>query len=155
MEDYTYDYINGTDIYLYQHKKMFRINTDTALLAQFMKVKKGERVLDIGTNNGALLLAAIVLGPTRSAGAIRHWDASVPSIWRLLTGAGLLGAAGVSPSLPVTDATMQATRSRPPAICRGISCSCRSKTPKSAPNTDSAVKRMEAVVGGRAFCAEL
>ena len=36
MEDYTYDYINGTDIYLYQHKKMFRINTDTALLAQFM-----------------------------------------------------------------------------------------------------------------------
>ncbi len=41
MEDYTYDYINGTDIYLYQHKKMFRINTDTALLAQFMKVKKG------------------------------------------------------------------------------------------------------------------
>ena len=58
MENYTYDYINGTDIYLYQHKKMFRINTDTALLAQFMKVKKGERVLDIGTNNGALLLAA-------------------------------------------------------------------------------------------------
>ena len=56
MENYTYDYINGTDIYLYQHKKMFRINTDTALLAQFMKVKKGERVLDIGTNNGALLL---------------------------------------------------------------------------------------------------
>ena len=53
MENYTYDYINGTDIYLYQHKKMFRINTDTALLAQFMKVKKGERVLDIGTNNGA------------------------------------------------------------------------------------------------------
>ena len=58
MEEYTYDYINGTDIYLYQHKKMFRINTDTALLAQFMTVKKGERVLDIGTNNGALLLAA-------------------------------------------------------------------------------------------------
>ena len=25
MENYTYDYINGTDIYLYQHKKMFRI----------------------------------------------------------------------------------------------------------------------------------
>ena len=64
MEDYTYDYINGTDIYLYQHKKMFRINTDTALLAQFMKVKKGERVLDIGTNNGALLLAAHRYAPS-------------------------------------------------------------------------------------------
>ena len=68
MEDYTYDYINGTDIYLYQHKKMFRINTDTALLAQFMKVKKGERVLDIGTNNGALLLAA----PLCSVISVRH-----------------------------------------------------------------------------------
>lgn len=64
MENYTYDYINGTDIYLYQHKKMFRINTDTALLAQFMKVKKGERVLDIGTNNGALLLAAHRYAPS-------------------------------------------------------------------------------------------
>ena len=64
MENYTYDYINGTDIYLFQHKKMFRINTDTALLAQFMKVKKGERVLDIGTNNGALLLAAHRYAPS-------------------------------------------------------------------------------------------
>lgn len=54
----TYDYIAGTDIYLWQRKDMFRINTDTAQLARFMKVKKGERVLDVGTNNGALLLAA-------------------------------------------------------------------------------------------------
>ena len=58
MDNYTYDYINGTDIYLYQHKNMFRINTDTALLASFMQIRKDETVLDIGTNNGALLLAA-------------------------------------------------------------------------------------------------
>lgn len=34
------------------------MNTDTALLGQFMKVKENESVLDIGTNNGALLLYA-------------------------------------------------------------------------------------------------
>lgn len=56
--EYTYDYIHDSDIYIYQHKKMFRMNTDTALLAKFMKVKKGEKVLDIGTNNGALLAVA-------------------------------------------------------------------------------------------------
>lgn len=64
----TYDYIAGTDIYLWQRKDMFRINTDTAQLAQFMKVKKGERVLDVGTNNGALLLAAERSAPSYLCG---------------------------------------------------------------------------------------
>ena len=54
----TYDYLPDTQIYLYQRKDMFRMNTDTALLGHFMKVKQGESVLDIGTNNGALLLYA-------------------------------------------------------------------------------------------------
>lgn len=54
----TYDYLPGTDIYLHQRKDMFRMNTDTALLGHFMKIKEDERVLDIGTNNGALLLYA-------------------------------------------------------------------------------------------------
>ena len=57
-DNFTYDYLHGTDIYLHQRKDMFRINTDTALLAQFMDIRKDEIVLDIGTNNGALLLAA-------------------------------------------------------------------------------------------------
>lgn len=61
---YTYDYIHGTDIYLYQRKDMFRTNTDTALLAQFMQIHEGDRVLDIGTNNGALLLAASKYHPS-------------------------------------------------------------------------------------------
>lgn len=68
MEEYTYDYIHGTDIYLYQHKKMFRINTDTALLADFMQIRKNETVLDIGTNNGALLLAAHQKGAAKLIG---------------------------------------------------------------------------------------
>lgn len=57
-EDLTYDYIHDSDVYVYQRKDMFRVNTDTSLLAKFMKIKAGERVIDIGTNNGALLLYA-------------------------------------------------------------------------------------------------
>lgn len=68
MKDLTYDYLHGTNIYLYQRKDMFRMNTDTALLAAFMTVKKGERLLDIGTNNGALLLAAARFQPAYMVG---------------------------------------------------------------------------------------
>lgn len=65
---YTYDFINGTDIYLYQDEEMFRMNSDTALLAGFMKVKRKEKVLDIGTNNGALLAAASKSHPSSLIG---------------------------------------------------------------------------------------
>ena len=54
----TLDFLPNTDIYLFQRKDMFRMNTDTALLGNFMKIKEEESVLDIGTNNGALLLYA-------------------------------------------------------------------------------------------------
>ena len=40
-KELTYDYIAGTDIHLWQRKDMFRINTDTAQLARFMKIRKG------------------------------------------------------------------------------------------------------------------
>lgn len=59
----TYDYIHGTDVYIYQRKDMFRCNTDTSLLAAFMRIEEGERVLDIGTNNGALLAVAALKNP--------------------------------------------------------------------------------------------
>lgn len=68
MDDISYDYLHGTDIYLYQRKDMFRMNTDTALLAEFMNIKKGDRVLDVGTNNGALLLAASRYHPAALCG---------------------------------------------------------------------------------------
>lgn len=65
---YTYDFINGTDIYLYQDEDMFRMNSDTALLAGFMKIKRNDRVLDIGTNNGALLAVANTYAPSSLIG---------------------------------------------------------------------------------------
>lgn len=56
------------DIVLYQHKKMFRVNTDTSLLGNYLKVNKEDRVLDIGTNNGALLLYASLYYPSKLVG---------------------------------------------------------------------------------------
>ncbi|MDY5252319.1 MAG: methyltransferase [Erysipelotrichaceae bacterium] len=54
----SFDYLPGTNIYLKQRQDMFRINTDTHLLGKFMEINKKDRVLDIGCNNGALLLYA-------------------------------------------------------------------------------------------------
>lgn len=67
-KDLTYDYIHNSDIYVYQRKDMFRVNSDTAQLAHFMHIKKGERVLDVGTNNAALLLYANQFEPSYLCG---------------------------------------------------------------------------------------
>lgn len=70
------DYLPGfPSISLYQHKKMFRVNTDTSLLGHYLKVKKGDRVLDIGTNNGALLLYASFYEPSLLVGIDINKDA--------------------------------------------------------------------------------
>ena len=52
------DYLHGIDCQIIQHPDMFHANSDTELLGCFMHVKRKDRVLDIGTNNGALLLYA-------------------------------------------------------------------------------------------------
>ena len=55
----TKDYLpKHKDIVMYQDDTMFRINTDTMVLGEFLEVYKKDTVLDIGTNNGALLLYA-------------------------------------------------------------------------------------------------
>lgn len=51
-----------------QRSDMFRINTDTHALAHFMVIRKGNTVLDIGTNNGALLVAASKFQPKKLVG---------------------------------------------------------------------------------------
>ena len=50
------DYFLKEDITIYQNRDHFCFNTDTKCLASFIKVKKKETILDIGTNNGALLI---------------------------------------------------------------------------------------------------
>ncbi len=54
----TKDYILDEKYELYQDNTHFRVNTDTKLLSKFMQLRKNEIVLDIGTNNGALLRIA-------------------------------------------------------------------------------------------------
>lgn len=68
MKKQTKDYLRFTDINIYQDDEMFCINTDTALLGRFLDFKKGMKVLDIGTNNGALLLYANRLEPSLLCG---------------------------------------------------------------------------------------
>ncbi len=68
MENWMKNYLHNTEITLFQSKEMFRMNTDTRLLGEFMRVKKGEVVLDIGTNNAALLLYASLHQPKKLIG---------------------------------------------------------------------------------------
>ena len=57
--DYLHDHI---DYKVAQHKDMYHFNTDTCLLGEFIKIKENEDVLDVGTNNGALLVYIIKKG---------------------------------------------------------------------------------------------
>lgn len=69
----TLDYLPNTDIHLYQDTNMFRINSDTCNLGNFISVRKEDIILDIGTNNGALLLYAHKLGCKKLIGVdINH-----------------------------------------------------------------------------------
>lgn len=52
------DYLKGIDSYIEQKEEMYHFNSDTVLLGNFIKVKKTDTVLDVGCNNGALLLYA-------------------------------------------------------------------------------------------------
>lgn len=73
MSNYMRNYLHGTNIYLNQRKDMFRVNTDTYLLGQFMDIRQDDVVLDVGTNNGALLLYASLHQPKKLIG-IDVWE---------------------------------------------------------------------------------
>lgn len=76
MENLTLDYLPlHKETKLYQHKKMFRINTDTCLLGEFLDFEPNKVVLDIGTNNGALLLYSSFLSPKKMIGIDINNDA--------------------------------------------------------------------------------
>ncbi|MEE8807330.1 MAG: methyltransferase [Lactimicrobium sp.] len=52
------DYLYGTPWHIHQEEGMYHFNSDTEFLGRMLQIKKGMRVLDVGTNNGALLLYA-------------------------------------------------------------------------------------------------
>lgn len=57
------DYLpNHKDYKVVQHLDMYHFNTDTALLGEFININENEQVLDVGTNNGALLVYIIKKG---------------------------------------------------------------------------------------------
>lgn len=65
----TIDFLpNHPEIKIIQDDEMFRINTDTACLGEFLEVYKEDTVLDIGTNNGALLMYASFYKPKKLIG---------------------------------------------------------------------------------------
>ena len=66
--DKTTDFLPRSKLTIKQRKDMFRINTDTYALSSFMVIKKGETVVDIGTNNGALLIEASRFQPKKMIG---------------------------------------------------------------------------------------
>ncbi|AMC92876.1 hypothetical protein AOC36_02415 [Erysipelothrix larvae] len=57
------DFCPNTNLKVKQHPDMFHMNTDSYLLGTFMKLKKNDIVLDVGTNNGVLLLYASLQKP--------------------------------------------------------------------------------------------
>ena len=59
---------NYPEIKLYQDKDMICINTDTMVLGEFLEVYRYDTILDIGTNNGSLLLYANRFSPKKLIG---------------------------------------------------------------------------------------
>ncbi|MEG2488788.1 tRNA1(Val) (adenine(37)-N6)-methyltransferase [Anaerorhabdus sp.] len=64
----SFDYLPETTLEIKQRKDMFRMNSDTHYLGKFLYVKEDESVLDIGCNNGALLLYASLFNPKTLVG---------------------------------------------------------------------------------------
>ena len=63
------DYLHDHPEYkVVQHKDMYHFNTDTCLLGEFLDFKPNLSVLDIGTNNSALLLYSSLLKPKNMVG---------------------------------------------------------------------------------------
>lgn len=71
----TLDFIPNTHLKLIQSKEHFRMTSDSVLLSNFMQIRKNDTVLDIGTNNGVLLLVAGLKTVRRCVGIDIHKEA--------------------------------------------------------------------------------
>lgn len=54
----TIDYIPNTNLKLMQDSHLFKMTSDSIHLCQFIKVRKNDKVLDIGCNNGVITMFA-------------------------------------------------------------------------------------------------
>lgn len=68
MSDLRQDWFIDPAIKLFQDPGQFCFNTDTVLLARFMEIRPHDKVIDIGTNNGVLLVYAARFKPDALTG---------------------------------------------------------------------------------------
>lgn len=59
---------NHKEIKIFQSDELFKINTDTQVLGEFLNIYREDVVLDMGTNTGALLLYANLFHPKKLIG---------------------------------------------------------------------------------------
>lgn len=68
MNNEALDFLPGTNFEIYQKDEMYHFNTDSVLLGKFIDIKHKDRVLDIGCNNGVLMLYAARFSPKELCG---------------------------------------------------------------------------------------
>ena len=64
----TFNYLDGTTCKIKQIKEMYHFNSDTELLGKYIDLNNNDCVLDVGTNNGALLCYAALFNPKLMVG---------------------------------------------------------------------------------------
>ncbi|MDY6062745.1 MAG: methyltransferase domain-containing protein [Erysipelotrichaceae bacterium] len=62
------DYLKFTDFEFLQLEDGYHVNSDTALLGKFLKLRNNKTILDIGTGSGALLVYASFFKPEKMVG---------------------------------------------------------------------------------------
>ena len=75
--DDTVDALLGGKIRIVQSRKGYRTSLDSVLLAHFISVRAGERVIDLGTGNGILPLILAFLNPSLSITGVELQEAMV------------------------------------------------------------------------------
>ena len=66
-EDETVDEILGGRLRIFQKKKGYRFSLDAFLLAHFIRLKKGDHIIDLGTGSGVI---AIIMGRRKECGKV-------------------------------------------------------------------------------------
>ncbi len=64
LRDETYDTLLGGRLTLIQKKAGYRFSLDALLLADFVRIQRGERIVDLGTGNGVIPLLLAFIHPS-------------------------------------------------------------------------------------------